>query len=62
LAWVPVDRTEVGTELEVWLPDEYTQGLPSNKVEAEVVSVPFRPSVNPNAREVASTRGLDYAD
>jgi glycine cleavage system aminomethyltransferase T len=25
LAWVPVDRTEVGTELEVWLPDEYTR-------------------------------------
>jgi len=62
LAWVPVDKTAVGTAHEVWLPDEYTQGLPSNKVAAQVVSVPFRPSVNPNAREVASTRGLDYAD
>ncbi|AGM40509.1 glycine cleavage system T-protein-like,folate-binding protein, aminomethyltransferase-like protein [Spiribacter salinus M19-40] len=62
LAWVPVNRTEVGTALEVWLPDEYTQGLPGNRVNAEVVSVPFRPSVNPNAREVASTKGLDYAE
>ena len=62
LAWVPVSRTEIGTALEVWLPDEYTQGLPSNKVAAEVVEVPFRPSVNPNARERARTRGLDYAD
>ncbi len=62
LAWVPVEKTEIGTPLEVWLPDEYTQGLPSNRVAAEVVNVPFRPSVNPNARELASTKGLDYAD
>lgn len=62
LAWVPVEMSETGTALEVWLPDEYTQGLPSNRIAGQVRDVPFRPSVNPNAREVAKTRGLDYAD
>jgi len=62
LAWVPLDSTENGTELEVWLPDEYAVGHPGNTVAAEVVDVPFRPSVNPNAREVAKYKGRDYAD
>jgi hypothetical protein len=27
-----------------------------------VVNVPFRPSVNPNARERARAKGIDFAD
>jgi aminomethyltransferase len=60
LAYVPLTMTEVGTELQVWLPDEYAVGHPGNTVAGQVVDVPFRPSVNPNAREVAKYKGLDY--
>ena len=61
LAWVPWTLSEVGTKLQVRLPDEYSEesGVP---VEAEVVEVPFRESVNPNKREVQKEKGLDYAD
>jgi aminomethyltransferase len=43
------------------LPDEYSveSGIP---VDAEIVDVPFRESVNPNKREVQAAKGLDYAD
>ncbi len=43
------------------LPEEYadTAGRP---VAAEVVEVPFRPSVNPNQRELLRQRGLDAAE
>ncbi|MBA1145635.1 aminomethyl transferase family protein [Ectothiorhodospiraceae bacterium WFHF3C12] len=60
LAYVPVTHQAHGTRLKVWLPDEYaeTAGLP---VDAEVVQVPFRPSENPSAREVAVSHGRDYA-
>ena len=60
LAWVPVGMTDVGTKLAVWLPDEYASA-PGAPVAAEVVDVPFRPSVNPNAREVAKEKGRDFA-
>ena len=61
LAWVPWTLSDVGTKLQVKLPDEYSKesGVP---VEAEVVEVPFRESVNPNKREVQKEKGLDYAD
>ena len=62
LAWVPIDETEVGNELCVWLPDEYAVGHPGNTVAAEVADLPFRPSVNPNAREVAKYKGQDHTD
>ncbi|WP_349371673.1 glycine cleavage T C-terminal barrel domain-containing protein [Salinarimonas sp.] len=60
LGYVPVGMKEVGTPLSVWLPDEYaeTSGAP---VAARVVEVPFRPSVNPNARERAKLSGRDCA-
>lgn len=61
LAWVPVGMAAVGTPLHVWLPDEYAVGHPGKTVAAEVVDVPFRPSVNPNAREVAKYKGRDFA-
>jgi aminomethyltransferase len=61
LAWVPWDQSEVGTKFKVKLPDEYSveSGIP---VDAEIVDVPFRESVNPNKREVQAAKGLDYAD
>ena len=61
LAWVPWDSSEVGTKLQVKLPDEYseTSGVP---VAGEVVEIPFRESVNPNKREVQAAKGLDFAD
>lgn len=60
LAWVPVEYKELGTPLNVWLPDEYAE-TPGVAVAAEVCAVPFRPSVNANARERAASQGRDYA-
>ena len=45
----------------VKLPDEYSES-PGVPVNAEIVDVPFRESVNPNKREVQAAKGLDYAD
>jgi len=61
LCYVPLHLREIGTQLHVRLPEAYTVGHPGNSVAAEVVDVPFRPSVNPNAREVAKYKGRDYA-
>lgn len=62
LAWVPWELREVGTQLKVRLPEQYGMGYPDHTVSAEVVDVPFRPSVNPNAREVARYKGRDHVD
>ncbi len=62
LAYVPWAMRETGTHLRVHLPPEYGAGDPDHTVAAQVVEVPFRPSVNPNAREVAKSRGRDYVD
>ena len=61
LGWVPAASSEIGTKLLVRLPDEYSEssGVP---VEGEIVDVPFRESINPNIREVAKAKGLDYAE
>ena len=61
LGWVPWTSSEIGTKLQVRLPDEYSKssGVP---VEGEIVDVPFRESVNPNKREVQIAKGLDYAE
>ena len=61
LAWVPAGLSEVGTVLQADLPDPYAK-KPGEPVEAVVSEVPFRPSVNPSAREVAKKRGRDYTD
>ena len=58
LGYVPAGRSTVGTELTVWLPDEYASE-PGRPDSARVCKVPFRPSVNPSAREVAAAQGLD---
>lgn len=57
---VPVGLSEVGTQLWVHLPDAYTDA-PGQPVAATVVPIPFRPSVNPNQRELLRARGLDAA-
>lgn len=61
MGYVPVELAGLGAELWVHLPDEYadTAGRP---VAAEVVELPFRPSVNPNQRELLRQRGLDAAE
>ena len=61
LGYVPISKSAVGTELLVWLPDEYA-GEPGRPDRAQVCEVPFRPSVNPSARELAHARGEDAAD
>ena len=60
MGYVPVAQSALGTRLKVHLPDRYaeTAGQP---VEAEIVDMPFRPSVNPNAREIAKAEGRDAA-
>ena len=60
LAHVPVELTALDTELWVHLPQEYAE-TPGAPVRARVVEVPFRPSVNPNQRELLRNRGLDAA-
>ena len=61
LAWVPWEGSEVGTKYKVKLPDEYSE-TPGVSVDAEIVDVPFRESVNPNKREVEAAKGLDFAE
>ena len=61
LGYVPISNSEVGTKLLVWLPDEYASE-PGQPVNARVCEVPFRPSVNPSARELAHARGEDAAE
>ena len=61
LAWVPWEASEVGTKYKVKLPDEYSE-TPGVSVDAEIVDVPFRESVNPNKREVQAAKGLDFAE
>ena len=62
LGYVPWERRAIGTRLMVRLPDEYNAGLDGGLAPAEIVDVPFRPSVNPNAREVARSKGRDTAE
>ena len=61
LAYVPWEMREAGTRLRVHLPAEYAEH-PGEPAAGEVVDVPFRPSVNPNIREVARSRGRDSVD
>lgn len=61
LAHVPAEGTEVGTEYEVHLPDEYAEE-PGEPVYAKVSEVPFQESVNPSAREQAKLNAAEGAD
>lgn len=59
LAFVPVEDATIGNTVHVHLPDEYSTGPGENCVPATVVDTPFRPSVNPNSRELAKAAGRD---
>jgi aminomethyltransferase len=61
LAQVPIESSEIGTELRVELPEPYAQP-PGQPAHAVVCAVPFRPSVNPSARERAQQSGQDCAE
>ncbi len=61
LGYVPVELSGIGAQLKVDLPDAYAESV-GQPVDAEVCAVPFRPSVNPSAREKAKERGRDHAD
>ena len=60
LGFVPVGLSALDTKLAAGLPDRFSE-TPSIPVDATVVEVPFRPSVNPNQRELLKERGLDAA-
>jgi len=50
LAYVPVERSGLGTRFKVEVP-EYLSEVSGEPVPAEVVEVPFRPSAHPSTRE-----------
>lgn len=60
LGYVPWDMSAPGTAFRVELPEAYTE-TSGEPVSAEVVTVPFRPSKTPSARERARAAGRDWA-
>jgi aminomethyltransferase len=60
LGYVPVELSTLDTKLAASLPDRFAE-TPGVPVDATVVEVPFRPSVNPNQREQLKQKGLDAA-
>ena len=60
MGYVPWGMRTIGTKLKVHLPDEYAE-TPGAPIKAEVVEIPFRPSINPSARELAKIDGRDAA-
>lgn len=60
MGYLPLALTGLGNQVWVHLPDRYAD-MPGRPVDAEVVEMPFRPSVNPNQRELLRARGLDAA-
>ena len=60
LGYVPCAMATPGTRVKVWLPDAY-QTDPGQPEDGTVTEVPFRPSANPNAREIAKAQGRDAA-
>jgi len=60
MGYVPHGMREEGTRLTVWLPDTYAE-TPGEPVHARVVSMPFRASHAPSARELAHANGRDAA-
>ena len=60
MGYVPSGMRTIGTKLKVHLPDEYAE-TPGVPIKAEVVEIPFRPSISPSARELAKIDGRDAA-
>lgn len=61
LGYVPWEMAALGTALKVELPEAYSE-TSGQSVDARICEVPFRPSVNPSARERAIAAGRDAAD
>lgn len=61
LAYVPWEESDLGAHFEVELSDRYND-VSGMAVPAEVVAMPFRPSVHPGAREQAEAHGRDTAE
>ena len=60
MGYVPYEKRDIGNKFKFHLPDEYCD-TPGQAVDGEIVEMPFRPSVNPNAREIAKSEGRDSA-
>ena len=60
MGYVPRAMAALETGVKVWLPERYSPD-PGRPVDGRVVEMPFRPSVNPNAREIARAEGRDSA-
>ena len=60
MGYVPYEKRNIGNKFKFHLPDEYCDA-PGQPVDGEIVEMPFRPSVNPNAREIAKSAGRDTA-
>ncbi len=60
MGYVPYEKKGIGNKFKFHLPDEYCD-TPGQPVDGEIVEMPFRPSVNPNAREIAKSEGRDSA-
>ena len=60
MGYVPYEKKTIGNQFKFHLPDEYCD-TPGQPVDGEIVEMPFRPSVNPNAREIAKSDGRDAA-
>ena len=60
MGYVPYEKRDIGNKFKFHLPNEYCD-TPGQPVDGEIVEMPFRPSVNPNAREIAKSAGRDTA-
>ena len=60
MGYVPYEKKDIGNKFKFHLPNEYCD-TPGQPVDGEIVEMPFRPSVNPNAREIAKSAGRDTA-
>ena len=60
MGYVPYEKRDIGNKFKFHLPDGYCD-TPGQPVDGEIVEMPFRPSVNPNAREIAKSEGRDSA-
>jgi len=60
MGYVPYEKKDIGNKFKFHLPDQYCD-VAGQPVNGEIVEIPFRPSVNPNAREIAKSKGRDTA-
>ena len=60
MGYVPYEKKDIGNKFKFHPPNEYCD-TPGQPVDGEIVEMPFRPSVNPNAREIAKSAGRDTA-